>query len=67
MHVPVDRAGDDVEPACVELDRAAQPEADGRDPLTRDRHVCDGRLLRRDDEAAPDHEVVRQRASTLVR
>ena len=62
MNVPVDRAGDHVEPARVELDCAVEVVADRRDALAGDSDVRHDRLLRRDDEAAPDHEVVAQGA-----
>ena len=62
MHVAVDRARDHVEPARVEHDRAVELVADRGDPLARDGDVRHHRLLRRHDEASPDHEVVAQGA-----
>ncbi len=54
----VDRAGDHVVPARVELHRPVQAVADRGDPVPGDRDVCDGGELRRDDEAAGNDEVV---------
>ena len=62
MDVAVDGTGDHVAAARVDLDPPVQVAPDRGDPFAGNGDVGDGRVLRRDDEAAPDDEVVAQRA-----